>query len=91
MIGLLYCLTIIYPSTEKAVICAHELGHHFLHREIAKKNTIFAESSAVAKNLAALDYEANLFATYLLCGDVTIPMKLSADWIIQNVKNKNPR
>lgn len=50
-------------SAEARLVCAHELGHHALHRKFARVGfeefTLFSETSR-------REYEANLFAAELL-------------------------
>lgn len=50
----------------KAVVCAHELGHDMLHRELSeggiRENTLFLSSNKTER-------EANLFAAEILISD----------------------
>ena len=50
-------------AAEAKVVCAHELGHHALHREFARVG--FEEFSLFSEN-SRREYEANLFAAELL-------------------------
>ena len=56
------------PS-EARLVCAHELGHHALHRAAARVG--FEEFSLFSEN-SRREYEANLFAAVLLIGDEEI-------------------
>lgn len=53
----------------KAVVCAHELGHDMLHRELSeggiRENTLFLSSNKTER-------EANLFAAEVLISDKDI-------------------
>lgn len=53
----------------KAVVCAHELGHDMLHRELSvggiRENTLFLSNNKTER-------EANLFAACVLISDETI-------------------
>lgn len=57
----------------KAVVCAHELGHDQLHRELSdgkiREKTLFLENSKTER-------EANLFAASLLISDSEILSEL---------------
>lgn len=48
------------------VVCAHELGHHFLHREFA---AFGFEETSLFSPASRREYEANLFAAELLLPD----------------------
>lgn len=51
------------------ILIAHELGHLFLHRDVAVPNC-FSETDIFSKtNLNIKEYEANLFAAELLLDD----------------------
>lgn len=58
----------------KAVVCAHELGHDMLHRELSvggiRENTLFLNNDKTER-------EANLFAACVLISDETILDELS--------------
>lgn len=60
----------------KAVVCAHELGHDQLHRELSggkiRETTLFLENSKTER-------EANLFAASLLISDNEILSELEND------------
>ncbi len=49
------------------VICAHELGHHFLHRAVAAGG--FFKESVIFGGAGRLEQEANLFAAEFLLSD----------------------
>lgn len=55
--------------TTKAVVCAHELGHDMLHRELSaggiRENTLFLSSDKTER-------EANLFAACVLISDESV-------------------
>lgn len=48
---------------EATLVCAHELGHHILHREFA---AFGFEETSVFSPASRREYEANLFAAELL-------------------------
>ena len=48
---------------EATLVCAHELGHHLLHREFA---AFGFEEASVFSPASRREYEANLFAAELL-------------------------
>lgn len=49
----------------KKIVCAHELGHHMLHRELAEGGVRMREFM-LYKMDERPEYEANIFAAYLL-------------------------
>jgi len=51
---------------KQRMICAHELGHHLLHRDLA--GTVFSET-AIFDMTGRPEIEANLFAAELLLRD----------------------
>lgn len=51
------------------LVCAHELGHHLLHREFA---TFGFEETSLFSPASRREYEANLFAAELLIADKEI-------------------
>ncbi len=53
------------PRHEQMLVCAHELGHMFLHK---KTNAIFMDTRTHF-NTHRYEMEANAFAMYLLVGD----------------------
>lgn len=55
------------PEDVQRIICAHELGHALLHKQLAAKNTLndFALFDATTKP----EFEANIFAAELLISD----------------------
>ena len=69
------------------VICAHEMGHHFLHRPVA--NVGFFGESLVVGGAGKLEREANLFAAEFLLsdGEVYEPLTvgISAEAIAQEL------
>lgn len=58
----------------KAVVCAHELGHDMLHRELStggiRENTLFLSNDKTER-------EANLFAACVLISDESVLDELS--------------
>ncbi len=54
-------------STEARLVCAHELGHHFLHKSIAHTSAL--ADSTLFSGGGRLEYEANVFAAELLVSD----------------------
>ncbi|TGE31893.1 ImmA/IrrE family metallo-endopeptidase [Desulfosporosinus sp. Sb-LF] len=65
------------PEDLQRIICAHELGHALLHKDLAAKNTLndFALFDTVAKP----EFEANLFAAELLISDNAVIEGLNDD------------
>lgn len=65
------------PEELQRIICAHELGHAILHKELAAKNTLndFALFDSVTKP----EFEANLFAAELLIRDEALIERLNDD------------
>lgn len=53
------------PRHEQAFVCAHEMGHMFLHK---KTNTIFMDTRT-GLNTDRLEIEADTFAMHLLVGE----------------------
>lgn len=53
------------PESEKAFVCAHELGHMFLHK---KANALYMDSHTLF-NTDKFENEANTFAAELLIPD----------------------
>lgn len=64
-------------------MCAHELGHHFLHKKIASTNYIFRDFSLDTID-EQIEYEANLFAAHLLLrkSKKDFPVKISLEDIV---------
>ena len=56
-------------SVKKAIVIAHELGHHFLHRKVATQLGGFREFKIFDMALNDMEYEANRFAAQLLLPD----------------------
>ncbi|MBQ4557259.1 MAG: ImmA/IrrE family metallo-endopeptidase [Clostridia bacterium] len=56
-------------AADARIVCAHEIGHHALHREYARIG--FEEFSLFSEN-SRREYEANLFAAELLIADEDI-------------------
>lgn len=46
------------------MVCAHELGHHFLHSEVAKEKCL--QEFEIFNMCDRIEYEANIFASHLL-------------------------
>lgn len=49
------------------MVCAHELGHHILHQDIAKDEVLYDYEILNIKNNT--EYEANAFASHILIDD----------------------
>ena len=60
-------LSELIGDSEARLVCAHELGHHFLHKSIALTSAL-ADSSLFSGG-GRLEYEANVFAAELLVSD----------------------
>lgn len=58
------------PEPVLRIVCAHEFGHHLLHRELAGK-TVFNEYELYQME-NKLEREANLFAAFLLIPDSAV-------------------
>ena len=58
------------PEPVLRIVCAHEFGHHLLHRELAG-TTVFNEYELYQME-NRLEREANLFAAYLLIPDSAV-------------------
>ena len=56
-------------SVKKAIVIAHELGHHFLHRKEASQAGGFREFKIFDMALNRMEYEANIFAAQLILPD----------------------
>ncbi|MBQ7011537.1 MAG: ImmA/IrrE family metallo-endopeptidase [Clostridia bacterium] len=52
---------------EARLVCAHELGHHFLHKCLAESSAL--SDSSLFSGGGRLEYEANVFAAELLVCD----------------------
>lgn len=69
----------------KAVVCAHELGHDILHRELSdgkiRETTLFLENSKTER-------EANLFAASMLISDSEILLELENESSIEALAAK---
>lgn len=57
------------PRSAARIVCAHELGHHLLHREFA---AFGFEETSLYSPASRREYEANLFAAELLISDKEI-------------------
>lgn len=70
---------------EKRLVCAHELGHMILHRDI---NSLFLESIKFVTN--KYEIEANAFAIQLLREDLNLHTEVPlVDWHPNNDSIKN--
>jgi len=65
------------PEDLQRIICAHELGHAILHKELAAKNTL--NDFALFDTIAKPEFEANLFAAELLISDDSLIERLNDD------------
>ena len=52
---------------DSLMTCAHELGHFFLHSDIAKENCL--KEFEIFNMKDKVEYEANIFAAHLLISD----------------------
>lgn len=52
------------PESELRQVCAHELGHALLHREVAEKSVLCEYD--LFNMATSIEYEANVFASELL-------------------------
>ncbi len=52
------------PEPLRQIVCAHELGHHFLHRQLAEE-TLLTDFDLYRME-TKVEREANLFASFLL-------------------------
>lgn len=72
-------------TSTKAVVCAHELGHDQLHRELSgggiRETTLFLSGNKTER-------EANLFAASILISDDDILDELSDCCCIDNIAKK---
>lgn len=62
------------PRDLAKVVCAHELGHHILHRSF-EENCLFTDRQLI-QNDSRLELEANLFACHFLLPDVLLEQVL---------------
>lgn len=74
------------PEYMAQIVCAHELGHDILHREVAtgdilSENSLFALSSRH-------EYEANMFAAELLISDSDILPLISEKYSAEEIAAK---
>lgn len=58
------------PEPLLRIVCAHELGHHILHRELASHRVFNEYELYQMEN--HIEGEANLFASFLLISDETV-------------------
>lgn len=65
------------PEELQRIICAHELGHAILHKELAAKGTL--NDFALFDNTSKPEFEANLFAAELLISDEAVTELLNDD------------
>lgn len=73
------------PLGEARLVCAHELGHHALHRAAARVG--FEEFSLFSEN-SRREYEANLFAAVLLISDEDIKELIGMGYTAQQIANE---
>ena len=73
------------PLSEARLVCAHELGHHALHRAAARVG--FEEFSLFSEN-SRREYEANLFAAVLLISDEDIKELIGMGYTAQQIANE---
>ena len=72
------------PRQEARLVCAHELGHHALHRAAARVG--FEEFSLFSEN-SRREYEANLFAAVLLISDDEIKELIDMGYTTAQIAN----
>ncbi len=74
-----------HSDTGKIVLCAHELGHYFLHDGVNAFNGSFDS----IKN--DIEYEANLFAVALLFDqdDFNMPIHRMQNYILKEILDYN--
>ncbi len=65
------------------IVCAHELGHHVLHRELAKDGMI--SESVIYDMSRQRELEANLFACQLLLDDETVAEHIKEGFDIEKI------
>ncbi len=73
------------PMHEAKLVCAHELGHHALHRAAARVG--FEEFSLFSEN-SRREYEANLFAAVLLISDDEIKELIDMSYTKAQIANE---
>ena len=73
------------PLSEARLVCAHELGHHALHRAAARVG--FEEFSLFSEN-SRREYEANLFAAVLLISDEDIKELIGMGYTSSQIANE---
>ena len=70
------------PRSTARLVCAHELGHHFLHREFA---AFGFEETSLFSPASRREYEANLFAAELLIPDEEIEEQLAYGYTVEQI------
>ena len=75
----------VIGESEARLVCAHELGHHALHRAAARVG--FEEFSLFSEN-SRREYEANLFAAVLLISDEDIKELIGMGYTAQQIANE---
>ena len=58
------------PEPLRDIVCAHELGHHLLHRELAEQ-TLLSDYDLYLME-SRVEREANLFAAFLLISEEAV-------------------
>lgn len=74
------------PEQVQQVICAHELGHDALHREIAKNS--YLQEFMLYDMKSRPEYEANVFAAHLLLDEEKILELSHYDYDVFQVADK---
>ena len=65
------------PEEMQRVVCAHELGHSILHKDLAMANAV--SDLTLFDKTARPEFEANLFASELLIPDEDVIRELNED------------
>lgn len=68
--------------SEARLVCAHELGHHVLHREFA---AFGFEETSLFSPASRREYEANLFAAELLIADDEIRELAESGYTVEQI------
>ena len=77
----LICINDNLTDEEQIIVCAHELGHMILHRDI---DSVFLDSPLIEQGV--IELEANAFALQLLQADLNLSNDIPLiDWNIDNI------
>ncbi len=72
-------------SYTKTLVCAHELGHDILHRDLAKR--VCLQEFMLYDMKSRPEYEANLFASEILLSDDKIITLVQEGYDIEQIAN----